>query len=85
MTPYPNIEVNSPENSPWLNGESGSGGWLADHTSCSSVCASGDRIFVGAGTSESGVSLIECDLNGQKLWGHGNFLAWTGPAFPVRG
>ncbi len=81
MTPYPNIAVNSPENSPWLNGESGSGGWLADHTSCSSICAFGDRVYIGAPVSESGVSLIECDLTGKKLWGHGNFLAWTGPHY----
>ncbi len=81
MTPYPNIGVNSPENSPWLNGESGSGGWLADHASCSSICASGDRLYIGAQVSESGVSLIECDLTGRKDWGHGNFLAWTGPHY----
>lgn len=81
MTPYPNIGDNSPENSAWLNGESGSGGWLADHTSCTSICAAGDRIYVGAPVSESGVSLIECDLTGRKYWGHANFLAWTGPHF----
>lgn len=79
MTPYPNIEANAPENSPWLNGASGPGGWLADHTPPSAGCAVGDRIFFAAPCAESGVALIECDLDGRKLWGHHNLAAWTGP------
>ena len=47
MTPYPNVEMTAKENSPWLNGPSGSGGWLADHSPPSAVCAAGDdRVFL---------------------------------------
>jgi len=80
MTPYPNIGDNAPENSPWLNGASGPGGWLADHTPPLAVCPAGDRIFFSAPCAESGVALIECDLSGRKLWGHHNLAAWTGPS-----
>src|SRR5262249_1623081 len=31
--------------------------------------------------AESGVSFIECDLDGRKTWGHHSFSAWTGPKF----
>ena len=27
------------------------------------------------------MALIECDLDGRKYWGHGNIIAWTGPAY----
>ncbi len=81
MTPYPNIEAHAPENSPWLNGSGGSGGWLADHTPPRAAAAAGDKIFFSAPCAESGVALIECDLNGHKLWGHHNIIAWTGPAY----
>ncbi|MGD0093484.1 MAG: hypothetical protein ABSE73_26525, partial [Planctomycetota bacterium] len=93
LTPYPNIGDNAPENSPWLNGASGPGGWLADHTPPVAVCPSpvpppargggqgeGEHIFFSAPCAESGVALIECDLNGRKLWGHHNLAAWTGPS-----
>ncbi len=81
MTPYPNITSNSPENSPWLNGESGPGGWMADHSAPRAACAAGDRIFFSDQCCESGVALIECDLDGRKRWGRGNIIAWTGPAY----
>jgi hypothetical protein len=80
MTPYPNIGDNAPENSPWLNGASGPGGWLADHTPPIAACPVGDRVFLSAPCAESGVALIECDLAGRKLWGHHNLAAWTGPS-----
>lgn len=82
MTPYPNVSMVNPENSPWLTGASGSGGWMADHTPPRAVCAVGsDRMFLSSQTAESGVAVIECDLDGRKLWGHHNIIAWTGPAF----
>ena len=80
MTPYPNIESNS-GNSPWLNGASGPGGWQADHSSPHAVCVAGDWILMGSPCCESGVAMIGCDLEGSKKWGHGNFMAWTGPSF----
>ena len=78
MTAYPNISSHFPERPAWLTGASGSGGWLADHTPPHSACAAGDRIFLGAPVAESGVSLIECDLDGRKHWGHHSFEGFTG-------
>ncbi len=81
MTPYPNVSMLTPDNSPWLNGPSGPGGWMADHSPPRAVCAVGpDRVFLSSQTAESGVAVIECDLEGRKLWGHHNIIAWTGPA-----
>ncbi|MCY3023753.1 MAG: hypothetical protein NTW87_32635 [Planctomycetota bacterium] len=80
LCPYPNITDNAPQNSPWLNGASGPGGWLADHTPPIAVCPNGERVFLSAPCAESGVALIECDLAGRKLWGHHNLMAWTGPS-----
>ncbi|MGD0088650.1 MAG: hypothetical protein ABSE73_01905 [Planctomycetota bacterium] len=79
MTPYPNIGDNAPENSPWLNGASGPGGWLADHAPPIAACAAGEHVFLSSPCAESGVAVIECDLNGRKFWGHHNLMAWTGP------
>jgi hypothetical protein len=82
MTPYPNVGMVADENSPWLNGPGGPGGWMADHTPPRGVCAAGEgRVFLGSQVCESGVAVIECDLEGRKQWGHGNIIAWTGPAF----
>lgn len=80
-TVYPNVLNNAPQNSPWLNNTSGSGGWLADHTPPVGVCTAGDRVYLSAYVAESGVSFIECDLTGRKLWGHHSFAAWTGPRY----
>ncbi len=44
-------------------------GWLSDHNPAWSVCAAGDRIFVGAITSENGQDLMALDLDGRKHWG----------------
>ncbi len=79
MTPFPNIGDHSPENAPWLTGHNGTGGWLADHTPSAAVLAYGDRIYIGSEVAEGGVALLEADLRGRKLWGHHNFMAWTGP------
>ncbi|MEI6256242.1 MAG: hypothetical protein WCQ77_06330 [Planctomycetota bacterium] len=82
LTPYPNVAMVAKDNSPWLNGGSGPGGWLADHTPPRAVCAAGDdRVFLGSPVCESGVAVIECDLEGRKRWGYGNIIAWTGPTF----
>ncbi|PAW86750.1 MAG: hypothetical protein B9S33_07390 [Pedosphaera sp. Tous-C6FEB] len=78
MTAYPNVSSYFPERAAWLTGASGSGGWLADHTPPRAACAWGDRVFLGAPVAESGVSLIECDLEGRKHWGHPSFEAFTG-------
>jgi hypothetical protein len=58
-------------NPPWRSSD-GTGGWGADHTPPSSVAASGDRVFLLYEGAESGSALIGCDLEGNKLWGHGS-------------
>lgn len=80
ITAYPNVRNFHPENTPWRNGHSGTGGWLADHTAPRCVASFGDRVFLGAPVCESGESLIECDPSGKRVWGHGNFAAFTGPS-----
>jgi hypothetical protein len=81
MTPYPNIENNNTDNSPWLNGANGSGGWLADHSAPKGIATIGDKVYIASCCAESGVALIETDLTGKKLWGNHNIIAWTGPAY----
>jgi len=78
MTAYPNVNTYFPERPAWLTGMDGSGGWLADHSAPHAICAVGDSVFIGSPVAESGVSLIECDLDGRKLWGRHDFAAWTG-------
>ncbi len=78
MTAYPNVTSYFPERPAWLTGVDGSGGWLADHTPPHAACTAGDRVFLGAPVAESGVSLVECDLEGRKLWGHHSFAGFTG-------
>lgn len=77
QTAYPNVSVHHPENSAWLNGNDGPGGWLADHSAPLSVCAAGDFVFCGAPVPESGVGFAACDISGRKLWGIHSFSAWS--------
>ncbi len=67
MTPYPNVELHSPDSTPWNN--TPQDGWLANHGNQSAVCAVGQEVYMGAGGTEGGHALIACDLNGRKLWG----------------
>lgn len=78
MTAYPNVGTLFPDRTPWMNSQSGPGGWLADHSPPRSACVAGDKVYFGAPVAESGVSLIECDLSGKRLWGHPSFEAFTG-------
>ncbi|MDA1140657.1 MAG: hypothetical protein O3B01_18980 [Planctomycetota bacterium] len=75
FTAYPNIT----ENTPWQIGHHGPGGWMADHTPPMACTTFGDRIWFGSPVAESGVSFIECDLDGKKITGWHSFEAWTGP------
>ncbi len=77
MTTYPNVTVHHPENSAWLNGPDGPGGWLADHSPPRGGCAADDYLFFGAPCPESGVGFVCCDLTGRKLWGIHSFAAWS--------
>lgn len=65
-------------NVPWQRGESGPDGWLADHATHTSGIACGDKIYFGAPGVESGVSFIECNLQGHKLWAKHSFAGFTG-------
>ena len=78
MTAYPNVSQHHPANSPWLNGWSGAGGWLADHTPPSAVCASPGGLFFGSRVPESSVGFVATDTSGQKLWGIHSFADWAG-------
>ena len=44
-------------------------GWLSDHNPPWSACAAGDKVFIGAITSENGQDMMALDLDGHKLWG----------------
>ena len=79
FTPYPNVSQFHPENTPWLNGMTGSGGWLADHSPPYGVCTRGDFVFVGATVPEAGVGFAACDISGRKLWGIHSFGPFGGP------
>ena len=45
MTAYPNVNTYFPERPAWLTGMDGSGGWMADHSAPSALCAAGDGSF----------------------------------------
>ncbi len=78
MTAYPNVGDHFPDRAPWLSGANGPHGWLADHSPPRAACVAGDKVFLGAPVAESGVSLIETDTDGKKLWGYHSFEAFTG-------
>ena len=78
MTAYPNVGDHFPDRAPWLAGANGPHGWLADHSPPRAACVAGDKVFLGAPVAESGVSLIETDTDGKKLWGYHSFEAFTG-------
>jgi hypothetical protein len=58
-------------NPPWRNAD-GTGGWGSDHSAPTDAAAAGDRVFLLYEIAEGGSALIACDLDGNKLWGHGN-------------
>lgn len=78
LSVYPNAPQFFPGTTPWLTGESGANGWLADHASITSGATCGDRLYFGAPGVEAGVCLIECDLTGRKLWGKHSFAPFVG-------
>lgn len=78
MSVYPNAPQFFADRTPWLTGESGPNGWLADHAPITTGATSGDRVYFGAPGVESGVCLIECDLTGKKLWAKHNFGPFSG-------
>ncbi|MBI2192474.1 MAG: hypothetical protein HYU36_10875 [Planctomycetes bacterium] len=77
FTVYPSLG----EGTPWPTGETGAGGWLSDHAPACAAATWGDCIWFGAPVSESGVSLMECDLSGRKRAGWPNFDRFTGARY----
>jgi hypothetical protein len=77
-TVYPNAPQLFPGQTPWLTGEAGPNGWLADHAPITSGATTGDRVYFGAPGVEGGVCLIECDLTGRKQWAKHNFGPFSG-------
>ncbi|MDB5390610.1 MAG: hypothetical protein JWM11_6256, partial [Planctomycetaceae bacterium] len=78
LSVYPNAPQFFADRTPWLTGESGANGWLADHAPITSGAVCGDRLYFGAPGVEAGVCLIECDLTGKKLWGKHSFAPFVG-------
>jgi hypothetical protein len=81
--------VYSPGAPPWLTGlESGKGGWLADHTSPSTVVflpGATPRVLLASPVSEASHSVIWTDLAGHKLDGrHWLGGGWTGASHLAR-
>ncbi len=53
----------------WNLRASGAGGWLSDHTAPWCLYADSRHVYVGCKTAEAGDAIIQCDLDGNKLWG----------------
>lgn len=64
---YPNVEMHSPDSTPWGRGPKD--GWLGNHASLTGLCAIDDLLFIGSGGAEGGHTILACTLSGQKLWG----------------
>lgn len=54
----------------WNVRESGAGGWLSDHVAPWSVFADDRHVYLGCKTAEAGDAIIQCDLDGNKIWGN---------------
>ena len=78
LTPYPNLQNFFPERMPWMIGHSGEHGWLSDHNANWACATSGDHVYFASTMAEAGSALIDCDLEGRRLWGRHDFGAWIG-------
>lgn len=78
------MAVGSSGNPAWLTGRIGEGdaarqgGNLGDHTGPNTVCAVGDKLFLGSALVEHGHNVIATTAKGEKLWGI-QIEGWTGP------
>lgn len=75
----------SPGSTPWDRlerpggnaiGPSGAGGWLSDHVAPWCVYADATHVYLGSRLAEAGNAIVQCDLDGNKLWG----TLWIGLA-----
>lgn len=78
MTAYPNVTTHFPDRAAWLTSTSGPHGWMADHTPPRAVAVAPESVWFGAPVAESGVSLVQCDLDGKKQWARHSFARFTG-------
>ena len=67
----------NPGNPSW-DTASGRGAFYGDHTAPQAVAAAGDFVALASPMGEGGKHLIGCDLNGQRLWGLANRVAFDG-------
>jgi hypothetical protein len=67
----------SPGNPPWTTAD-GRGAFYADHTAPQGAAAAGDFVALACPMGEGGQHLIGCDLEGQRLWGLANRVAFDG-------
>ncbi len=68
----------SPGTTPWKRNQrpadwniraSGGGGWLSDHVPPYCVFTDSSHIYLGCPIAEAGDSIIQCNLDGEKIWG----------------
>ena len=78
MTAYPNVTTHFPDRAAWLTAQSGPHGWMADHTPPRAVAVGPESVWFGSPVAESGVSLVQCDLDGKKQWARHSFARFTG-------
>ncbi len=69
------LSFNSPGNPSWDTPD-GRGAFYGDHSAPRSVAAAGDYVALACPIGEGGAPLIGCDLQGQKLWGQANRVAF---------
>lgn len=71
------MSFSSPGNPPWTTPD-GTGAFYGDHTAPQAAASAGDYVALACPMGEGGQHLIGCDLNGQRLWGLANRIAFDG-------
>lgn len=67
----------NPGNPTWSTPD-GHGGFYSDHTAPQAAAAAGEFVALACPMAEAGQFLIGLDLNGQRLWGLNNRVAFDG-------
>ncbi len=67
----------NPGNPTWQTSD-GRGAFYGDHTAPQAAAAAGEYVALAAPMGEAGQHLIGTDLNGQRLWGLANLVAFDG-------
>lgn len=67
----------NPGNPSWDTADN-RGAFYGDHTAPQAVASGGDYVALACPMGEAGKHLIACDLNGQRLWGLANRVAFDG-------